>query len=142
MWPDIEMQPMIDAFQSNIVSVSVKRTVLPRMYDPTRTDYVVQRGSCVQIDNNTALLATSGPPHPIRGSQRPIVVEIKGRRTNSSILMRTCEEIFNLSLVFGGYRLAVVSKPITTYFASKALSLTSKYKIVESPLLWRKAWFV
>ncbi len=141
MWPDIEMQPMIDAFQSNLVSVSVKRTVLPRMYDQTRIDHIVQRGSCVQIDKNTALLATSGPPHPIRGSQRPVVVEIKGRMTNSSILLRTCEEIFDLSLV-GGYRLAVVSKPITTHFASKALSLTSKYKVVESPLLWRKAWFV
>lgn len=143
MWSDIELQPMIDCFDSSFVCVSIKKTTLPRMYDPkARTDYIVQRGSCVQIDNNIALLATSGPPHPIRGSQRPVLVEVKSPKKNDSTIMNVSKEIFNLSLIFGGYRLAVISKPITTYFASKALRLTSKYGIVESPLLWRKAWFV
>ncbi|KPV64486.1 MAG: hypothetical protein AOA66_0178 [Candidatus Bathyarchaeota archaeon BA2] len=142
MWTDIEIQPIIDAFQSKVVCVSVKKTVLPRMYDHKRSDYVVKRGSYVRIDDNAALLATSGPPHPIPGSQRPITVEIKGNEINRSMLMNICEEIFDLSLVFGGYRLSIISKPITTHFASKALSLASKYKILESPLLWRKAWFV
>lgn len=143
MWPTIELQPINDCFDSSIVNVSIKKTTLPRLYDPnSRTDYIVKRGSCVKVDNNTTLLATSGPPHPIRGSQRPVTVEIKGPETPDSLLMNICKEIFNLSLVFGGYGLAVVSKPVTTYFASKALSLASKYEIVESPLLWRKAWFL
>ena len=141
MWSDIEINPLLDAFQSSLVTVSVKKTVLPRMYDCTREDYVVPRGSCVQIDRNKALLATSGFPNPIRGSQRPTVVEIKGDLTNGSTLTHVCEEIFSLSLV-GGYRLAVISKPITTHLASKAVELTSKYGITENPLLWRKAWFV
>lgn len=141
MWSDIEVNPLVDAFQNSLVLVSVKKTALPRMYDPTRKDYVVQRGSCVQIDKNKALLATSGFPHPIRGSQRPIVVEVKGDLNNGPTLTHVCEEIFSLSLV-GAYRLAVISKPITTHLASKAVRLTSKYSITESPLLWRKAWFI
>ena len=142
MWQDIETQPLIDAFQSNLVCISVKKISLPRLYDPTtRIDYMVRRGSCVQISGNAALLATSGPPHPIRGSQRPIVVEIKNRMSGSLQLMDICREIFDLSLIYG-YSLAAISKPITTYFAEKAVNLTAKYNIVESPTLWRKAWFV
>lgn len=143
MWNDIEISPIIEAFQGKVTCVSVKKTVLPRLYDSNRSDYVVKRGSCVRIDDNMALLVTSGPPQQIPGSQRPVTVEIKGNNImNQRELMNICGEIFNLSLVYGGYRLAVVSKPITTYFASKAVSLASKYRIIESPLLWRKAWFI
>lgn len=142
MWPYIETQPLIDAFQSRLECVSVKRTTLPRLYDPvTRTDYVVKRGSCVQISDNSALLAASGPPHPMPGSQRPLTVEFKRRDGNSPQLMNACKEIFGLSLVHG-YSLAVIAKPITTHFAQKAVSLMSRYNIVESPLLWRRAWFM
>jgi hypothetical protein len=142
IWPYTEMQPLIDAFQSRLECVSVKRATLPRLYDPvTRTDYVVKRGSCVQISDSSALLAASGPPHPMPGSQRPLTIELKSRDGNSSQLMNACREIFGLSLVHG-YSLAVIAKPITTHFAQKAMSLMSKYNIVESPLLWRKAWFL
>jgi hypothetical protein len=143
MWTDIEIKPLIDAFHSNLTCVGVKKTPLPRLYDPrSRIDYMVRRGSCVQIGKNAALLATSGPPHPIRGSQRPLLVDVKNPIVDTSQLMDICYEVFNLSLIFGGYSLAVVSKPLTTHFAGKAVSLASKYNIVESPSLWRKAWFI
>lgn len=141
MWPEIELEPIVDAFPSDLKCVSIKRPPLPRMYDPeTRTDYMVQRGSFVQINTNVALLATSGPPNPIRGSQRPILIDLKNPSDNSELESR-CEEIFNLSLLFG-YSLAVISKPITTRFAEKAVGLASKYKIRESAMMWKKAWFL
>jgi|GEM_PF-3865691 len=142
-WYNLELQPIIAHFQTDVTCVCVKKTAWPRLYNQnTRTDYMVPRGSCVQIEDNSALLATSGPPHMIPGSQRPIVVEVKDSKSRDYVLMDACKDIFNLSLVFGGYSLAVVSKPVTTHFASKALSMVSKFGIEESPALWKKAWFV
>jgi len=141
-WENIELQPLLENIRSNAVYVCVKKTAWPRLYNQlTRMDYMVPRGACVQIEDNAALLATSGPPHPSPGSQRPIIVEMKTKSYQYN-LMDACRDIFNLSLVFGGYSLAITSKPVTTHFASKAVSLLSKYNIEESSLLWKKAWFV
>jgi hypothetical protein len=139
---DKEAQPLFAFFERGLTCVSVKKTALPRLFDPTtRTDYVVKRGSCVQITDDMALLATTGPPHPIHGSQRPIIVEHKGSKYDQFDLIKICEEVFSLSLVHG-YSLAVTSNPITTHFAEKAVQLTAKFNILESPKLWRKAWFL
>lgn len=141
MWSNIEIDPLTEAFPSSLECASIKRVLLPRMYNLRRADFIVNRGSCVQIDKNVAILATSGPPHSVPGSQRPLTVELKSPSVGNVDLMRVCKEVFHLSQL-GGYRLAVISRPITTYFSSKALSLASKYNIMESNRLWRKAWFV
>jgi argonaute-like protein implicated in RNA metabolism and viral defense len=140
---EIELKPLSDAFGSTLINVSLKKTPLPRMYDPhVRTDYTVTRGSCAKIDSNTAILSTTGPPLTIHGSQRPITIELKNENVSELAFKDICEATFDLSLLFGGYVLGVVSKPITTYFASQALSMVSQYDITESSALWRKAWFV
>jgi len=143
IWPEIELGPLSETFGSKLVAVSVKRTPVPRMYDPhARADYTVTRGACVRIDSKAALLATTGPPLPVHGSQRPITIEIKSENVAETAFKDICSSVFDLSLLFGGYVLGVVSKPITTYFAGQALSMVSQYDITESPVLWRKAWFV
>jgi len=142
MLNNAEIKPIIEEFKNEVTCVSVKKTFLPRLYDDSRSDYVVKRGTCVQIDDNIAILATSGPPQKISGSQRPITVEVKGGALDYNGLMGICEDIFDLSLVYGGYRLAIVSKPVTTHFAGKAVRLASKHGIKVSPALWRKAWFI
>jgi hypothetical protein len=142
IWSDIESKPLEDEFGPKLINVSIKKTPLPRMYDHSRIDYSVTRGSCIKIDQNIALLATTGLPLPVHGSQRPITVETKALNITESAFRETCETVFNLSLLFGGYILGVISKPITTHFASQALSMANQYDIAESSTMWRKAWFV
>ena len=103
---------------------------------------MVDRGAYVQIASDEAILVTSGPPHQIRGSQKPIAIEIKKPDPNPELMRETCKEIFQLSLVYGGYMLAVTSKPVTTHFASTAARLAAKHEIEENPHLWKKAWFL
>jgi len=140
---DTELEPIFDVVRSNCRIVSIKKLGMPRIYDTmTRKDYSVKRGTCIQIDIGTTILATSGTPHRIRGSQMPLTIEVKHPAVDPQALMNTCKEVFQLSLVYGGYSLAVTSKPVTTHFASRASSLASKYEITESHDLWKKAWFV
>lgn len=143
IWRSTELNPAKDALGPNCEIIAIKKLGVPRMYNTgTRKDYIVGRGACVQIDADTALLATSGPPHPIRGSQRFLTVQIYNPEVNEGMLMRTSREIFELSLVYGGYSLAVTSRPVTTHFANAATNLAAKYRIRDNPKIWRQAWFV
>jgi len=138
-----ESELIINMFDKKCKIVSIKKLGIPRIYNLARRDHMVKRGTFVQIDEDTAVLATSGPPHPIKGSQQPLIVEIKYPDSNKEIILReTCLEVFYLSLVSGGYTLAITSKPITTHFADLAVRQLAKYELEESPLLWRKAWFI
>lgn len=142
-WPEKEVETILEAISGDCTLASVKKVGMPRVYDTlTRNDYVVKRGSYVQIDKDEAILVTSGPPHPIQGSQRPLVVKLVHPPADNRILLDICREIFHLTLVFGGYSLAITSKPITTHFANAAVGMVSKYKIRENPELFKKAWFL
>jgi hypothetical protein len=142
-WSGVEFEPLVNAIRTDCKVVSIKKLGIPRIYDTaTRKDFSVKRGTCVQIDRNVAVLTTSGAPHQIKGSQRPLTIEMKNPQADSHSLINACGEIFHLSLVYGGYSLAVTSKPITTHFASRANSLVSQYEIKEDPKLWKKAWFI
>ncbi|MCD6242405.1 hypothetical protein J7K06_01750 [Candidatus Bathyarchaeota archaeon] len=143
VWPNIELKPLIDGLTVKSRIVSIKKTGIPRVYNVLDEDYISDRGLCVQIDKNEALLVTSGPPHQIQGSQKPLTVEIKYPKGNWPLLRETCKEIFYLSLLYGGYLLAVTSRPITTHLASAAVSLAANYDINEvSEKLSKKAWFI
>lgn len=143
LWHDLEMPALNRAINMDCKIVSIKKLGFPRMYDiASSADYMVNRGAYVQIASDEAILVTSGPPHQIRGAQKPITINIKKPDPNPELMRETCKEIFQLSLVYGGYMLAVTSKPITTHFASTAASLTAKYEIEENPHLWKKAWFL
>lgn len=143
VWPVLEMDSLVHSLGSRAKIVSIKKLGVARIYDiASSTDYLVKRGTYVQTDSNEAFLATSGPPHRIQGSQKPITVEIKQPKSSPELIRETCEEIFQLSLVYGGYTLAVTSKPITTHFASKAVRLIARYQLEENPKMWRKAWFL
>jgi hypothetical protein len=142
VWSDTELDTIKDVIGVSEI-IGVKKVSIPRMYDTeTRKDYMVERGAYVQIDSNAALLATSGLPHPIRGAQRCLTVQAYYPEVSNEMLMRVCKEIFELTLVYGGYSLAVTSKPITTHFANAAVDLASRYRIRDNPKLWRQAWFV
>ena len=142
IWSDLEMKAIDHSLGSDRKIVCVKKLGMPRIYDVASIDYLVKRGSYVQTASNEAFLVTSGPPHQIRGSQQPITVEIKHPKPSPSLMRETCMEVFQLSLVYGGYTLAVTSKPITTHFASRAVGLAAKHQLQESPKMWRKAWFL
>lgn len=122
--------------------VSIKKTGLPRIYDTRVPNLMISRGIYVQIDANQAIVTTSGPPHTIRGTQRPISIEMRNEKNSASSLRETCREIFLLSLVFSGYTHAVTSDPITTQFAGKATELAANYDLEEDPSLRKKAWFL
>jgi hypothetical protein len=153
MWRDIAYKPITGSLEDvsdlfpeltrkNCRIVSVKRGI-SRVFDlSTRRDFSVDRGVFAQIDRDSAVLSTSGAPHPRTGSQRPITIQLFGSSVDPGILQETCKEVFLLSLVYGGYSLAVTSKPVTTHYASRAASFGANFEITENPKLWRKAWFL
>jgi hypothetical protein len=142
IWPDLEMKSIEQAIKPGSKIVSIKKLGIHRIYDTSSTDYMVKRGSYIQTASDEAILVTSGPPQEISGAQKPIVIELKKPKPTPELIRETCKEVFELSLVYGGYMLAVTSKPITTHFASKAAALATKIELKESPHLWKKAWFL
>jgi len=142
LWHELEMPAIDYAIDADCKVVCIKKFGFPRMYDIASADYLVNRGAYVQIASDEAMLVTSGPPHEIPGAQKPITINIKKPDPTPELMRETCKEIFELSLVYGGYMLAVTSKPVTTHFASTAASLAAKCEIEENPHLWKKAWFL
>ncbi|HML04030.1 MAG TPA: hypothetical protein VK487_11755, partial [Candidatus Bathyarchaeia archaeon] len=140
---DLEMPVLNKVTEIDSKIVSVKKLGFQRMYDTSIEDYRVNRGTYLQVSSNEAMLVTSGPPHHFQGAQKPLTIDIKNPSNPDPILIKEiCKEIFQLSLVYGGYTLAITSKPITTHFASTAASLAANYEIKENPHLWKKAWFL
>lgn len=122
--------------------MSVAKVGIARLYDVGATqEFISKRGTYAQLDDDEAILVTSGPPHQIMGSQKPLTIKLSSG-SKPEILKETCREVFSLSLVYGGYSLAVTSKPITTHYASKAVSVATTLGVEESEKLWRKAWFI
>lgn len=142
VWTDLEMPSIEQSLGSESKIVSIKKLGVSRVYDVASADYLTKRGSYVQTSSNEAFLVTSGPPHSFQGSQKPLTIEIKKPNPNSDLIRETCNEVFQLSLVYGGYMLAITSKPVTTHFASTAVTIAAKYNIEENPKLWKKAWFL
>lgn len=142
IWPDLEMKIIEQTIKPGSKIVSIKKLGIHRIYDPSSADYMVKRGSYIQTASDEAILVTSGPPQEIRGAQKPITIEIKKPKPTPELIRETCKEVFELSLVYGGYMLAVTSKPVTTHFASKAAALAAKLELEESHHLWKKAWFL
>jgi hypothetical protein len=142
IWEKLELAALNEANKKPRI-VTVKQTGLPRLYDMNvPSSLIVGRGIYVQFDSNAAVLSTSGAPHNIQGTQRPIVIELENGRSTSSLLRETCREVFLLSLVFSGYTLAVTADPVTTHFAGKAANLSSLHDLEEDSSLHRIAWFL
>jgi argonaute-like protein implicated in RNA metabolism and viral defense len=141
-WDKLELAP-INSLDISKRVVSVKKIGFPRMYDiGLDPSFMVSRGTYVQIDSSTILLASSGAPHMIEGTQRPLTIDIKNQKVNPDLVKETSREIFLLSLIFSGYTFAVTSEPITTCFARKSATLSAKYDTEENPSLHGKAWFL
>ncbi|MEM3697608.1 MAG: hypothetical protein QXQ94_08950 [Candidatus Bathyarchaeia archaeon] len=141
IWSDLEMKIIEQSMKPDSKIVSIKKLGIHRIYDLASADYMVKRGSYIQTTPSEAILVTSGPPQEIRGAQKPITIEVKKPKPSTELIRETCKEVFDLSLVYGGYMLAVTSKPVTTHFASKAAALAAKLEL-KSPNLWKKAWFL
>lgn len=122
--------------------ISVAKTGTMRIYDKTRQDLIANRGMFAEIDDGEAVLTTSGPPQPIQGSPRTLTIRVDWGIDGTTTIKDICNDIFQLSNTYGGYILAATSKPVTTYYASKATSICAKYKLEVPDQLWKSAWFV
>jgi hypothetical protein len=121
---------------------SIMRLGISRVYNVgSNHELIAKRGTFVQVDSDEAVLVTSGPPHQIQGSQKPLTVKLLNPSSHEA-LRETCREVFLLSLVYGGYTLAVTSRPVTTHYANKAASVVAAYQIEASEELSKKAWFI
>ncbi|AIC15131.1 Piwi domain-containing protein [Nitrososphaera viennensis] len=121
--------------------VSIIKTGIMRVYDKSKQDNITNRGLFVELDKNEALLVTSGPPHPIQGSQKALTVRVASG-LDGTTLKDICNDVFLLSTSYGGYILAATSKPVTTYYANKATSISAQNGLEVSDDLWRSTWFI
>lgn len=108
-------------FEFAIVSIKIPTNPAWRIYKMTSMDNMVERGLCVPLDPNKAVLTLTGSPFKVpEGTPQGRIIELKyPQAKHENALLKICQEIFNLSDVNFSYALAYKGVPMTADFATR-----------------------
>jgi len=128
---------------ASIMVLSVTRgRGIPRIYDASKEDYVIDRGVYTMLTHEEAVLVTTSSPLPLRGTPRPIVIRPYSIPADFPILVHDiCKHVFYLTHLHIGYALGASAKPVTTLCADKAVKLLMRGIAVDDRKI-KGAWFL